>query len=303
SNAIKFTPEKGRVSVEQKHSIDNDHITVKIIVTDTGIGISKDQKEIEEFLSPESLREKDPIASAQLQLMIDAAPNLAKECGLDSVATLECIYDEESQKLYFLEMNTRIQVEHPVTNAATGVDLLRAQILHAFGAPIILNQDDVEAKGHSIEARITNLDPYDPNFGPLGGKKVDRYWRPERTDRIRHYGYITSGNTITSFDPMFAKLVGRGHNRQEAIEALFRALSEFIIEGEAFRHNIPHQLFVISHPKFIEHDYNSETMDIIRKEFLEKFVPYIDEYHGKENRYNTPIVAEAVNNYFGHDFH
>ena len=261
------------------------------------------QKEIEEFLSPESLKDKDPVASKQLQLMIDAAPNLAKECGLDSVATLECIYDEDSEKLYFLEMNTRIQVEHPVSNAATGVDLLRAQILHAFGAPIVLNQEDVEAKGHSIEARITNLDPYDKNFGPLGGKKVDRYWRPERTDRMRHYGYITSGNTITSFDPMFAKLVGRGHNRQEAIEALFRALSEFIVEGKEFRNNIPHQLFVISHPKFIEHDYNSETMDLIRTEFLEKFVPYFDENHGKENRYNNPVVAEAVNNYYGHHFH
>ena len=261
------------------------------------------QKEIEEFLSPESLMAQDPVAAKELQKMIEAAPKLARECQLDSVATLECIYDEEAQKLYFLEMNTRIQVEHPVPNAATGVDLLRAQILHAFGAPIILKQEEVEALGHSIEARITNLDPYDRNFGPLGGKTVDRYWRPERTDRIRHYGYITSGNSITSFDPMFAKIVGKGHNRQEAIEALFRALSEFIIEGKEFRHNIPHQLFVISHPRFIAHDYNSETMDIIRKEFLEKFVPYFDENYGKENRYNNPVVAEAVNHYHGHHFH
>ncbi|MCM8534011.1 MAG: hypothetical protein NE330_22810 [Lentisphaeraceae bacterium] len=261
------------------------------------------QKEIEEFLSPQGIQEDDPVAAEQLQKMMDAAPNLARECKLDSVATLECIYDEEAEKLYFLEMNTRIQVEHPVSNAATGVDLLRAQILHAFGAPIILKQEDVTAMGHSIEARITNLDPYDPNFGPLGGKKVDRYWRPERTDRIRHYGYITSGNTITSFDPMFAKIVGRGHDRKEAVEALFRGLSEFIIEGHEFRHNIPHQLFVISHPKFLERDYNSETMDEIRKEFLEKFVPFFDENYGKENRYNNPVVAEAVNNFYGHHFH
>ena len=261
------------------------------------------QKEIEEFLSPESLKAKDPVAAKQLQKMLEAAPILARESALDSVATLECIYDEEAEKLYFLEMNTRIQVEHPVSNAATGVDLLRAQILHAFGAPIILDQQDVKALGHSIEARITNLDPYDPNFGPLGGKKVDKYWPPERTDKIRHYGYITSGNNITSFDPMFAKIIGRGHDRREAIESLFRGLSEFIIEGYEFRHNIPHQLFVISHPKFIEHDYNSETMDQIRQDFLEKFVPFVDENYGKENRYNTPIIAEAVNNYFGHHFH
>jgi acetyl/propionyl-CoA carboxylase alpha subunit len=261
------------------------------------------QKEIEEFLSPDAIRAKDPEAAKQLQKMIDAAPNLARECGLDSVATLECIYDEQAKKLYFLEMNTRIQVEHPVSNAATGVDLLRAQILHSFGAPIILKQEEVVAMGHSIEARITNLDPYDPNFGPLGGKKVDRYWPPERTDRIRHYGYITSGNSITSFDPMFAKIVGRGHDRKEAIESLFRGLSEFMIEGHEFRHNIPHQLFVICHPKFIEHNYNSETMDEIRKEFLEKFVPFFDENYGKENRYNNPVVAEAVNNFYDHDFH
>ncbi|MCH2205383.1 MAG: hypothetical protein MK132_05895 [Lentisphaerales bacterium] len=261
------------------------------------------QKEIEEFLSPEGIKEQDPVAAEQLQKMIDAAPNLARECKLDSVATLECIYDEQAEKLYFLEMNTRIQVEHPVSNAATGVDLLRAQILHAFGAPIILKQEEISTMGHSIEARITNLDPYDPNFGPLGGKKIDRYWRPERTDRIRHYGYVTSGNTITSFDPMFAKIVGRGHDRQEAVEALFRGLSEFIVEGHEFRHNIPHQLFVISHPKFIDRNYNSETMDEIRKEFLEKFVPFFDENYGKENRYNNPVVAEAVNNFYDHDFH
>ena len=261
------------------------------------------QKEIEEFLSPETLKKDDPVAAAQLQKMIDAAPMLAKECALDSVATLECIYDEQSEKLYFLEMNTRIQVEHPVSNAATGVDLLRAQILHAFGAPIILKQEEIGSMGHAIEARITNLDPYDKNFGPLGGNKIERYWRPERTDRIRHYGYLTSGNTVTSFDPMFAKIIGRGHDRQEAIEALFRGLSEFIIDGPSFRHNIPHQLFVISHPKFIEHDYNSETMDIIRKDFLEKFVPFFDSNYGKENRYNNPIVADAVNDYYGHHFH
>lgn len=261
------------------------------------------QKEIEEFLSPEALVGHDDEASKQLQKMIDAAPMLAKECELDSVATLECIYDEQAQKLYFLEMNTRIQVEHPVTNAATGVDLLRDQIKHAFGAPIVLEQEDVTAVGHSIEARITNLDPYDPNYGPMGGKKVTRYLPPERTDKIRHYGYLQAGNTLTSFDPMFSKVVGRGKDRQEAIEALFRGLSEFIVEGESFRHNIPHQLFVISHPKFIERTYNSETMDEMRELFLTKFVPFFDENYGKENRYNSPVVAEAVNQFYNHNWH
>lgn len=261
------------------------------------------QKEIEEFLAPESLIDSDPVAAEELRKMLIAAPKLARLCKLDSVATLECIYDDESETLYFLEMNTRIQVEHPVTNAATGVDLLRSQILYAFGAEITLKQEDVEMRGHSIEARITNLDPYSPSYGPMGGKKIDKYIAPERTDRIRHYGYVSAGNTLTSFDPMFSKIVGRGHNRQEAVEALFRGLSEFIVEGPAFRHNIPHQLFVISHPKFLERDYNSETMDEIRGLFLEKFVPFFDEKFGKENRYNSPIVADAVNLFYGHHFH
>ncbi|MEN9361378.1 MAG: hypothetical protein RL095_2913 [Verrucomicrobiota bacterium] len=261
------------------------------------------QKEIEESLTPEGLRQHDPAAAAELQKMIAAAPKLAQLCGLDSVSTLECIFDEQSQKLYFLEMNTRIQVEHPVSNAITGVDLLRSQIMHAFGAPVEMNQADVECRGHAIEARITNLDPYDPNYGPMGGKKVTKYIPPERTDRIRHYGYLHAGNTLTSFDPMFAKVVGRGKDRMEAIEALFRGLSEFIVEGESFRHNIPHQLFVISHPKFINHTYNSETMTEIRKLFLEKFTPFFDERFGKENRYKSAIVAEAVNQFYGHHFH
>jgi len=129
------------------------------------------------------------------------------------------------------------------------------------------------------------------------------YLPPERTDRIRHYGYLTSGNTITSFDPMFAKIIGRGYNRQEAIEALFRGLSEFIVEGESFRHSIPHQLFVISHPKFIEHNYNSETMGEIRHLFLNQFVSFFDTNYGSENRFHSPTAAEAVNEFYGHHFH
>ena len=182
--------------------------------------------------------------------MLEAAPQLAKKCHLDSVATIECIYDEESENLYFLEMNTRIQVEHPVTNMATGVDLLREQIKKSFGAKVEITQEEIYSLGSSIEARITNLDPYDPNYRSLGGKTISTYIPPERTDRIRHYGYACAGNSITSFDPMFAKIVARGETRQEATEALFRGLSEFIVEGDSFRHNIPHQLFVISHPKF-----------------------------------------------------
>ena len=109
-----------------------------------------------------------------------------------------------------------------------------------------------------MEARITNLDPYSESYGPMGGKMIERYLPPKRTDRMRHYGYVNSGNTLTSFDPMFAKVLGRGHDRQEAIEALFRALSEFIVDGPAFRHNIPHQLFVICHQ-------NSSTVITIQR--------------------------------------
>ena len=261
------------------------------------------QKEIEEFLSPELLKKTDENAAKELQKMLLAAPKLARACNLDSVATIECIYDENAEKLYFLEMNTRIQVEHPVTNMATGVDLLREQIRKAYGAKLAITQEEIQSLGSSIEARITNLDPYDPNYGPLGGKKVTTYLPPERTDRIRHYGYICAGNTLTSFDPMFAKIVARGQTRREATEALFRGLSEFIIEGNSFRHNIPHQLFVISHPKFLDHNYNSETMDEIRNLFLNKFTPFFDKNFRKENRYNSPIVAEAVNQFYGQSFH
>ena len=103
----------------------------------------------------------------------------------------------------------------------TGVDLLRSQILYAFGAPITVKQEDIEFRGHSIEARITNLDPYSEAYGPMGGKTIERYLPPKRTDRMRHYGYVNNDDKLTSFDPMFAKVLGRGHDRQEAVEALF----------------------------------------------------------------------------------
>ena len=281
------------------------HIEIQIVGDSTGRACHLSERDCSVQRRHQKLTEETPspfMTDELREKMGLAAVKAAEYIKYEGAGTIEFLVDKH-RNFYFMEMNTRIQVEHPVTNAATGVDLLRAQILHAFGAPIILKQEEVGSMGHSIEARITNLDPYDKNFGPMGGNKIDRYWRPERTDRIRHYGYMTSGNTVTSFDPMFAKVIGRGHDRNEAIEALFRGLSEFIIEGPQFRHNIPHQLFVISHPKFINHDYNSETMDIIRTDFLERFVPFFDTNYGKENRYNNPIVADAVNDYFGHHFH
>ncbi len=179
------------------------------------------QKIIEEGPSPfltEELRKK----------MGDAAIAIAKECQYENAGTIEFLVDKYGN-FYFIEMNTRIQVEHGVTEEITGIDLIKLQIQIACGQKLPLKQSDVKILGHAIECRINVEDPA-RNFAPCPGK-IGLYYAPGghgvRIDSHAYSGYSVPPH----YDSMLSKLITFGHTREIAIDRMYRALSEYIIKG------------------------------------------------------------------------
>jgi acetyl-CoA carboxylase biotin carboxylase subunit len=178
------------------------------------------QKVIEETPSP-------AVSGGLRQQMGQAAVALAKEIGYSSAGTIECLVDRQGQ-FYFLEMNTRLQVEHPITELVTGVDLVREMILVAAGYPLSIT-DEVRFQGHAIEARIYAEDP-ERNFMPSPGE-ITRVHAPSLPN-VRVDTSMTSDMKVSVYyDPLIAKVCGWGVDRADAIETLLHALNEFEIEG------------------------------------------------------------------------
>ena len=160
--------------------------------------------------------------------MGEAAVNASKAFKYNSVGTVEFLLNEDNN-FYFMEMNTRIQVEHGVTEMVTGIDLIKEQILVSCGNKLSFLQDDIKSNGCAIECRINAEDPYN-NFMPCPGQ-IDEYIASGgigiRVDSAAYSGYIIP----PFYDSMISKLVSWGRNREEAIERMKRALDEFIICG------------------------------------------------------------------------
>ncbi|HEX3936008.1 MAG TPA: acetyl/propionyl/methylcrotonyl-CoA carboxylase subunit alpha [Xanthobacteraceae bacterium] len=203
----------------------------------------RNQKVIEESPSP-LLDEKTRTA------MGEQAVALAKAVGYDSAGTVEFVAGQD-KSFYFLEMNTRLQVEHPVTELVTGIDLVEQMIRVAAGEPLKLTQADVKQSGWAVESRIYAEDPY-RNFAPSIGRLV-RYRPPVEGVHdgitVRNDTGVTEGGEISLYyDPMIAKLVTHAKTRLAAIEAQADALDAFTIEG--IRHNIPFLAAIMQHPRW-----------------------------------------------------
>ncbi|GAA5415470.1 biotin carboxylase [Paraliobacillus ryukyuensis] len=210
------------------------------------------QKLIEETPSPAinpSIREE----------MGAAAVKAAKAVNYSGAGTIEFIFDKAENAFYFMEMNTRIQVEHPVTEMVTGVDLIKEQINVANNETLSLAQEDVTFKGWAIECRINAENPW-KNFMPSPGK-IDMYLPPGglgvRVDSAAYSGY----SIPPYYDSMIAKLIVHGSTRKEAINRMKRALSEFMVEGIAT--TIPFHYQMMEHEVFNSGDFNTK--------FLEKY--------------------------------
>ncbi len=189
---------------------------------------------------------------------------LAKEVGYDSAGTLEFIMDK-NHNFYFLEMNTRLQVEHPVTEYITGLDLVEQMVYSAEGRKLEFTQDDIQLKGWAIESRICAEDPA-KNFLPSIGR-ISTYITPQTSETVRVDSGIREGLSITPYyDSMIAKLITFGQNREEARVRMVEALNQFVIDG--LDHNISFVQSIYSNPKFISGDISTA---FIKNEYPDGF--------------------------------
>ena len=211
------------------------------------------QKLLEEAPSPS-------INNNTRKKMGEIAVRAARSVGYDSAGTIEFLYDIESKKFYFMEMNTRIQVEHPVSEMLTGVDLIKYQIKIANGEELDLKQKDIQKRGHAIECRINAEDPL-KDFTPSPGE-ISQLIVPGGPG-IRVDSGVYPGYRIPPYyDSMIAKLIAWGSDRREAIERMKRALEEFYIIG--LKTTIPFHIGVLKNKKFLVGQY---TTDFIEKDF------------------------------------
>lgn len=183
------------------------------------------------------------------------AVSLAKEVGYHGAGTVEFLMDDD-KNVYFMEMNTRIQVEHPVTEQITGVDLVRTQILVAMGEKLPFTQKEIQIKGHAIECRINAEDP--KSFAPWPGK-ITAYSSPGGLG-VRVDGFVYHGYTVVPYyDSMLTKLIVTADTRELAIKKMECALKEFIVDG--IRTNIPFHLEVLKHPDFIQGKHSTRFLE------------------------------------------
>jgi acetyl-CoA carboxylase biotin carboxylase subunit len=223
----------------------------------------RNQKVIEETPSPfienkhKDLRKK----------MGKAAIRIAEAAGYSNAGTVEFVVDNDGH-FYFLEMNKRIQVEHPITEEVTGIDIVRQQILLAAGEPLKLS--DVQIKGHAIECRINAENPLD-DFRPSPGR-IEMYYQPGghgvRVDTHAYAGYVIPPH----YDSMIGKLITFGKDRKEAMERMSRALSEFVITG--VKTSIPFEQMILQDPNFRRGVYTTNFIDQLlgsaRRELIEE---------------------------------
>ena len=191
------------------------------------------------------------------QQMGDAAVAVARAAGYQNAGTAEFLLDEESGQFYFLEMNTRLQVEHPITEAVLGLDLVEWQVRIAAGEPLTLKQDDMHPSGHAVECRIYAEDPYN-NFAPSAGKLT--HWLPPSGPGLRLDSGVARGQEIsTYYDPMLAKLIAWGPDRPTSLRRMELALSNFPVLGLVT--NIPFLREVIRHPHFQAGQYDTNFLE------------------------------------------
>jgi propionyl-CoA carboxylase alpha chain len=246
----------------------------------------RNQKVVEEAPSP-------LLDAATREKMGAQAVALAKAVGYDSAGTVEFVAGQD-RKFFFLEMNTRLQVEHPVTELVTGIDLVEQMIRVAAGEKLKIKQGDVKLKGWAVESRVYAEDPYRKFLPSIG--RLTRYRPPaERTASgvtVRNDTGVYEGGEISIYyDPMIAKLVTHAPTRAEAIEAQSNALDSFVIDG--IRHNIPFLSALMAHPRW---KAGKLSTGFIAEEFPEGFSPIAPDGERAEV---LAAVAAAIDHVLG----
>lgn len=235
------------------------HIEFQILADRKGNVIHMGERDCSVQRNHQKMIEESPceiISDKLRKKMGEAAVKAAKACGYVNAGTIEFLLDRDGS-FYFMEMNTRIQVEHPVTEWVTGVDLVKEQIRIASGQPLSYRQKDIHITGHAIECRINAENP-EKGFRPSPGTITDMYFPGGKGIRIDSAVY--SGYTVQPYyDSMIAKLIVWAKNRDEAIRKMQSALGEIIIEG--IDTNVDYQYEILNHPDFLTGNTDVEFIE------------------------------------------
>ncbi|HWR15691.1 MAG TPA: acetyl-CoA carboxylase biotin carboxylase subunit [Terriglobales bacterium] len=224
------------------------HIEVQVLADEHGNCVYMGERECSVQRRHQKVLEESPspIVTPEMRAKMGAiAVQAAKACGYTNAGTIEFIADQQ-RNFYFLEMNTRLQVEHPVTELVTGHDLVHLQFRIASGERLPFTQDDIRLRGHAIECRIYAEDP-DNNYFPSPGK-ITLLLAPSGPGIRRDSGMYEGWNVPIDYDPLLAKLIGYGATREEAISRLQRALYEYFVGG--IKTNISLFRRILAHPDF-----------------------------------------------------
>lgn len=243
----------------EKYLEDPRHVEIQLAADHHGHVVNLGERDCSIQRRHQKLIEETPSPAVDPKLrkrMGETAVRGAKSVGYTSLGTMEFLLDRRGT-FYFMEMNTRIQVEHPVTEEVTGVDLIQEQIRVAAREPLSFTQEDVTFEGHAIECRINAEDP-DQDFLPCPGEVV-LYHAPGgphvRVDSHLYAGY----RVLPYYDSLLAKLIVRGKNRPEAIRTMRGALEEMVVEP--LKTTIPFHRKVLSHPEFVAGRYSTHFVD------------------------------------------
>ena len=246
------------------------HIEVQILADKQGHVVHLGERDCSLQRNNQKVLEESPsvaIGKTLRQQIGEAAVRAAKSVGYENAGTIEFLLDEAKGEFYFMEMNTRVQVEHPVTEFVTGVDIVKEQIKIADGQELSFSQEDVEIRGHAIECRINAENPAF-NFAPSPGK-ISNLYLPSGGVGLRVDSAVYPGYTIPPYyDSMIAKIIVHGENRFDALMKMQRALYELEIDGVVT--NSSFQLDLISDPNVIAGDYDTAFL-------MEKFLPAYQE--------------------------
>ncbi|MGC0303310.1 acetyl-CoA carboxylase biotin carboxylase subunit, partial [Streptococcus sp. CL8.13] len=246
------------------------HIEVQILGDEHGNVIHLGERDCSLQRNNQKVLEESPSIAIGKTLRNEigaAAVRAAKSVGYENAGTIEFLLDEASGKFYFMEMNTRVQVEHPVTEFVSGVDIVKEQIRIAAGQPLSVKQEDIVLRGHAIECRINAENPAF-NFAPSPGKITNLYL-PSGGVGLRVDSAVYPGYTIPPYyDSMIAKIIVHGENRFDALMKMQRALYELEIEG--VQTNADFQLDLISDRNVIAGDYDTSFL-------METFLPKYQE--------------------------
>ncbi len=259
------------------------HIEIQLVADKHGNAVYLHERECSIQRRHQKVIEEAPspfIDDATRKAMGEQAIALAKAVDYESAGTVEFIVDNK-RNFYFLEMNTRLQVEHPVTEMITGVDLVEWMIAVADGGGLPMQQSDIPLRGWAMESRIYAENPF-RNFLPSTGRLV-RYVAPDDSESVRvDTGIVEGGEVSIFYDPMIAKLVTYGADRAEAIQVMQQALNQYYIRG--VETNIPFVASVMAHKRFIEGRLSTNFID----------QEYPDGFHAADALHDDPVDLAAV---------